>query len=111
MKPNAFLINTARGPIVNHKDLYEALTNNIIAGAGLDAFDPEPATPETSPLLKLNNVIVTCHRAGDSITSNKNVAKLAVEQVFRVARGEWPLNILNPEVKEKYTRKWPKIVL
>ena len=109
MKPSAYIINTGRGALIDHQALYTALTQGTIAGAALDAFEPEPATPENSPLISLNNVIVTGHRAGPGITSNINVANLVTEQIFRVINGQWPFDIINPEVKEKYTQKWAKM--
>lgn len=62
MKPSAILINTARGPLVDESDLYEALVNKEIAGAGLDVFEKEPVT-EDNPLLQLDNVVLTPHSA------------------------------------------------
>lgn len=63
MKPHAIFINTARGPIICESDLVEALQARRIAGAGLDVFEKEPLPPD-SPLLKMNNVILTPHAAG-----------------------------------------------
>lgn len=63
MKPTAYFINTSRGAIVNEEDLCEALTNGVIAGAGLDVFNIEPL-PHTSPLTKMDNVILSAHSAG-----------------------------------------------
>ena len=62
MKPTAFVINTARGGVVNEGDLYEALKAKRIAGAGLDVFEKEP--PGDNPLFALDNVILTAHTAG-----------------------------------------------
>ena len=108
MKPTAYIINAARGPIINQEALYTALTEELIAGAALDAIDPEPCTPENNPLLGLENVIVTAHRAGRGKTAFSNVAKMVPKQVFKVAGGEWPDNIVNPAVKDKYLKKWMK---
>ncbi|ADQ13529.1 2-hydroxyacid dehydrogenase [Halanaerobium hydrogeniformans] len=63
MKKNAILINTARGPVVNSKDLAEALNNEKIAGAGIDVFEMEPPIPEDHPLLNAKNTILTPHTA------------------------------------------------
>jgi len=106
MKPTAYIINTARGPIINRDALYTALTQGLIAGAGLDVTEPEPSNPENNPLLSLDNVIITAHNAGVGKVAFANLARLVPEQVFRVARGEWPHNLLNPEVKENYIQKW-----
>jgi len=106
MKPTAYIINTARGPIINHDALYTALTEGLIAGAGLDVTMPEPSNPENNPLLSLDNVIITAHSAGISKVALANLARLVPKQVLRIARGEWPYNLVNPEVKAKYTRKW-----
>ena len=108
MKPTAYIINAARGPIINQEALYTALTEELIAGAALDAIDPEPCAPENNPLLALENVIVTAHRAGRGKKAFSNVAKIVPKQVFKVARGEWPNNIINPAVKDKYLNKWMK---
>ena len=63
MKPTAFLINEARGPVVNAVDLAEALNAGTIAGAGIDVFEVEPPLPADHPLLHSKNTIVTPHAA------------------------------------------------
>lgn len=63
MKKSAILINVARGPVVNAKDLAEALNNGVIAGAGIDVFDSEPPLPEDEPLLHCKNILLTPHIA------------------------------------------------
>ena len=108
MKPTAYLINTARGPIVNRDALYTALTQTWIEGAGLDVTEPEPSTPENNPLVNLPNVIITAHSAGQDKVAFANLARLVPEQVLRVMRGELPNNLLNPEVKERYRQRWGK---
>jgi phosphoglycerate dehydrogenase-like enzyme len=60
MKPSAYLINTSRGPIIDEKALVAALTENRIAGAGLDVFETEPLPPD-QPLLRLTNTVITPH--------------------------------------------------
>ncbi|MFC1533839.1 C-terminal binding protein [Thermodesulfobacteriota bacterium] len=108
MKNSAFVINVARGPLINEPDLYKALSEGYIAGAGLDVTDPEPP-PKDSPLLKYDNVIVTGHNAGASAESNYRMWSLPIEQVARVIRGEWPIYVVNPEVKERYIAKWGNV--
>ncbi len=105
MKPTACLINTARGPIVDHDALYTALTQGLISTAAFDVTEPEPI-PLDSPLLKLDNFIVTAHSASASPLSLAELPPRPVEEVIRVVKGEWPIGLLNPKVKEKYRRKW-----
>jgi phosphoglycerate dehydrogenase-like enzyme len=101
MKPTAFLINTARGGVVNEPDLYEALKNKRIAGAGLDVFDEEP--PVGSPLLTLDNVVMTAHTAGVDLKSRDDMASLAARAIAKLLTGEWPAEwVVNPQVKEKF---------
>jgi phosphoglycerate dehydrogenase-like enzyme len=101
MKPTAFLINTARGGVVNEPDLYDALKAKRIAGAGLDVFEEEP--PEGSPLLTLDNVVLTAHAAGVDMQSRDDMARLAAQIIIRLLRGEWPDGcVVNPEVREKW---------
>lgn len=103
MKPTAFFINTARGGVVNEADLYDALKNNRIAGAGLDVFEEEP--PGDHPLLTLDNVVLTAHTAGVDLQSRDDMARLAAQLIIRLLRGEWPDGcVVNPEVKEKWQR-------
>ena len=83
MKKNAFIINCARGGILNEDDLYEALLNEKIAGAGLDVFDVEP-TPSSNPLFKLNNVILSPHIAGVTVESTVRMATETVQNVLDV---------------------------
>jgi len=105
MKPNAYLINTARGALVDSDALYTALTEGIIAGAGLDVTDPEPIDSD-NPLLKLKNVIFTGHSGYYSETSVIQQRKWPIDEVARVLSGEWPRALLNPQVKEKFTQRW-----
>ena len=83
MKKSSFIINCARGGILNEEDLYEALTNKKIAGAGLDVFDVEP-TPSSNPLFKLNNVILSPHIAGVTVESTVRMATETVQNVLDV---------------------------
>jgi D-3-phosphoglycerate dehydrogenase len=106
MKPTAYLVNTARGPVVDQEALYKALTEGYIAGAGLDLIDPE--LDLESPLLKLDNIIYTGHSAFYSQTSGPEMRRRAVGGVIRVLKGRWPLNWANPEVKRKFIDRWGK---
>jgi D-3-phosphoglycerate dehydrogenase len=105
MKPTAFLINTSRGQVVDRNGLNEALMRGYIAGAGLDVMDPEPPDPD-DPILMLENVIITGHSAHASVESSKELHRCPVEEVIRVLSGEWPRNLVNPLVKEKYQMRW-----
>ena len=98
MKPEAILINTSRGPVVEEAALTRALSDGKLFGAGLDVFEQEP-TPPNNPLLKLPNVLLTAHFAGP--TWDNNVARLrnAFDNVQRVHRGEKPLWVV-PELAE-----------
>ncbi|MGE4317345.1 MAG: phosphoglycerate dehydrogenase [Deferribacterales bacterium] len=80
MQPHAFLINTARGGIVNEDDLYEAVTAEIIAGAGVDVFNHEPYIGK---LTELKNVIMTCHMGAATIDSRYDMEIQSVEEAVR----------------------------
>ena len=96
MKPNAVLLNTSRGPIVDEKALIEALTENQIAGAGLDVFEKEPISTD-NPLLKLENVLLTPHTAGHSYEGWFRRSQFAWDNIQRVASGQTPLSLAFPE--------------
>jgi len=105
MKPTACLINTARGAVVDPDALYTALSQGHISAAAIDVTEPEPL-PTDSPLLKLDNIIITAHCAGISPLSVAEMLRRPGEEIIRVVKGEWPVGLLNPQVKEKYCRKW-----
>jgi D-3-phosphoglycerate dehydrogenase len=108
MKPSACLVNTARGPIVDHEALYAALTEGCIAAAAFDVTEPEPINLD-NPLLKLDNFIVTAHSAHAYSSANPGLTRRAGEEIIRVVKGEWPYGLLNPRVKDKYLEKWGKL--
>ena len=83
MKKSSFIINCARGGILNEEDLYEALKDENISGAGLDVIDVEP-TPSSNPLFKLNNVILSPHIAGVTVESTIRMATETVQNVLDV---------------------------
>jgi D-3-phosphoglycerate dehydrogenase len=91
MKKGAFLINTARGPLVDYRALYDALVSGQIGGAMLDTFAVEPVPPDW-PLLQLPNVTLTPHIAGASVRTVSVAAEQVAEEVRRFLAGEPPLN-------------------
>jgi D-3-phosphoglycerate dehydrogenase len=97
MKKSAFLINTARGPIVDGKALYKALKSGEIAGAGVDVTEPEPL-PDDDPLLTLENFIITPHVAWYSEESQELLQRETTRAVVRVLKGGRPRSLVNPEV-------------
>ncbi|MGE5617646.1 MAG: 2-hydroxyacid dehydrogenase [Sphingomonadaceae bacterium] len=97
MKPTAFLINAARGPIVDERALIAALREGRIAGAGLDVFDREPTDPE-NPLLKMENVVAVPHIGSATIATRRAMAELAADNAMAVLQGRPPLTPVNPEV-------------
>jgi glyoxylate reductase/D-3-phosphoglycerate dehydrogenase len=96
MKPSAYLVNTSRGPVIDEVALYNALSNGIIAGAGLDVFDQEPPAAD-NPLFALENVVFTAHLAGPTFESNTARVRNGFDNVQRVARGSAPLWVI-PEL-------------
>jgi D-3-phosphoglycerate dehydrogenase len=97
MKPTAFLINTARGGIVDTDALCQALQAKRIAGAALDVFEGEPLRAD-SPLRALENVYLTPHVAGSSADARRLSGATAAENLIRALNGSRPEGIVNPEV-------------
>jgi len=100
MKRGAFLINTARGAIIDEKALHRALKTGRLAGAGLDVLTVEPPLPD-NPLLKLENVILTPHMGNDTLEAFERLSTEAATDIIRVLEGRRPLHPANPEVLEK----------
>jgi D-3-phosphoglycerate dehydrogenase len=100
MKPSAYFINTARGPVVDELALIEALQEKRIAGAGLDVFEMEPIAPD-NPLLKMDNVVVVPHSASYSDAAIAEQPVNPAQEVARVLSGKWPNNPVNATVKPK----------
>jgi phosphoglycerate dehydrogenase-like enzyme len=97
MKPTAYFINTARGPIVRERELVRALEKGWIAGAGLDVFEQEPP-PKDHPLFAMNNVVVTPHGLPWTADLVRDNGVEACDNLLRIARGELPDSIVNREV-------------
>jgi glyoxylate reductase len=97
MKPNAVLVNTARGPVVDMDALYEALKEKRIFGAGLDVTDPEPI-PMDSPLLTLDNIVIAPHIASASKISRDQMSWMAAQNLIAGLKGERLPNCVNPQV-------------
>ena len=97
MKPTAYLINTARGPVVDEPAFISALQQGKIAGAGIDVYEQEPLSAN-NPLLQMDNVICTPHVAGSSKIGWETIRRRAGEEAARVLRGERPEVVVNPEV-------------
>jgi len=97
MKPTAYLINTARGPVVDEKALYKALVARRIAGAALDVFEQEPLGAD-HPLVTLDNVIVTPHSICWTDEFFRNNAESAFRSIMAVAKGETPTYVVNRDV-------------
>jgi D-3-phosphoglycerate dehydrogenase len=100
MKPTAFLINCSRGPVVDTEALVRALDAKKIAGCALDTTDPEPL-PDPHPLRGRENVIITPHVAWYSEQALVGLQAGAPSEVRRVLTGEWPVNVVNRDVKGK----------
>ncbi len=96
MKPEAFVINTSRGEVIDEKALAQALGEKRIAGAGLDVFEHEPrVTPE---LLRMRNVVLLPHIGSASIETRTRMGLIAAENLIACFQGQVPPNCLNPEV-------------
>ena len=100
MKPNAILVNTARGPVVDMNALYDALKEQRIFGAGLDVTEPEPL-PANHPILTLDNAIVVPHIASASKATRDQMAWMAAQNLIAGLKGERLPNYVNLEVYEK----------
>lgn len=107
MKPDAILINTARGGIVDEQALYEAARDKRIGKIAMDVFAVEPL-PVDSPLRKLDNAILTGHMIGHSREARERVPYVATENVSRILLGTLPAHVRNPEVIPHWLGRWGK---
>lgn len=104
MKKEAFIINTARGPVINEKALIEALQDEKIAGAGLDVLEIEPIDPN-NPLLKMDNVLLNPHSAFYSVEAEAELKRKTAQNVADVLSGYFPTYLVNKDVKGKLNLK------
>lgn len=107
MKPTAVIINTARGDVINEKEMTEALKQRVIAGAALDVLNPDPPSSDNE-LLKMENVLVTPHVAGWNEEVMSAMIKCANENLFQALEGKIPTYIKNPQVTEKWLARFGK---
>ncbi len=92
MKPTAYLINTSRGPVIDEVALVGALKNKVIAGAGIDVFENEPAL--TEGLSQLPNVVMTPHIASATMKDREDMARIAVENIIMALEGSIPRDLV-----------------
>ena len=104
MKETAFLINAARGPIVNEMALIKALQEGWIRGAGLDVFEQEPVSPD-NPLLKMDNVILSPHALTQIDQTFSTMWEIIAEQIATIIHGEVPETLVNREVLDSSEMK------
>ncbi|MFD1067027.1 C-terminal binding protein [Oceanobacillus locisalsi] len=101
MKKGVYLVNTARGPVIDEKSLIEALENGTVAGVGLDVLESEPIDPN-HPFLTMDNVTLTPHMAGYSEESAEEMrSKTALGIIDVLLYGQYPKYLVNKDVKEK----------
>ena len=101
MKPQAILINTSRGPVVDEAALIRALSERWIAAAGVDVLEQEPPSAD-NPLFSLDNAVITPHIAGYTDQSLDNSWRLSVETALALAQGRWPRSYVNHNVKPRW---------
>jgi phosphoglycerate dehydrogenase-like enzyme len=100
MKPSAYLINCARGPIVDQRALTAALQERRIAGAGLDVFEDEPLSAD-DPLIRLDNVMLSPHTAAHTLELSIAMGEVNCQQMLAAARGESPPDVVNRDVLDR----------
>jgi len=100
MKPEAILVNAARGPVVDTDALTAALQDGTIGGAALDVTDPEPIPPD-HPIVRLPNALIVPHTASATVATRDNMAVMAAKNLLAILNGEEPPSIVNPEVLKR----------
>ena len=106
MKRCAYFVNTGRGRTVDEPALIVALQEGQIAGAGLDVFEEEPLSSD-SPLMEMENVVLTPHSAGLSEAIWNRGATIMGQEAARIFRGEWPMSLANPQVRDRLDPRRP----
>jgi glyoxylate reductase len=96
MQPSAYLVNTARGPIVDEKALVRALEQKRIAGAGLDVYEHEPMVEPG--LINLPNAVLTPHLGSAALETREQMAAIVVENILAVIEGRRPPNLFNAKI-------------
>ncbi|UCH86783.1 MAG: D-glycerate dehydrogenase [Dehalococcoidia bacterium] len=107
MKPTAVLVNTARGAIVDQRDLWRFLKDGRIAAAAIDVSEQEPIAPD-DPLLGLDNIIITPHIASASVATRLGMARMAVDNLLTALRGQVPPQCVNREAIPRWRRALPR---
>lgn len=97
MKSSAYIINTARGQIINERDLIRALKLGWIAGAGLDVFESEPPSPD-NPLLKMKNVVLLPHIGSATVATRARMSEVAAKDLLSVLNGKYPTYVVNRQL-------------
>ncbi|MGJ5208209.1 hydroxyacid dehydrogenase [Bradyrhizobium sp. HKCCYLR20261] len=105
MQPSAYFVTTARGFIHDEDALLAALTEQRIAGAGLDVWAKEPPPPD-HPLLQLDNVLASPHTAGVTREARQNMGRIAAEQLLAALDGSRPPRLINPEAWPRYSARF-----
>lgn len=106
MRPGAFFVNTARAALVDQEALIAALREHRLRGAALDVAEPEPLTPG-SPLLEMENVIITPHHAGTTERTRERTLKQAATNLVLMLNGKIPdLGLCNPAVRDRFEARW-----
>ena len=111
MQPDAVLINTSRGAIIDEAALVDCLRRHAIAGAALDVFSgidvfARAGVPQSHPLLELDNLIATPHCAGSSVESTQESKLRGAQHAAQVLQGLWPTHVVNPQVVPRTALVW-----
>jgi phosphoglycerate dehydrogenase-like enzyme len=97
MKPTAYLVNAASTYVIDMDSITQALKEKRIAGAAFDVYETWPVRPD-SPLLELNNVVLTPHIGGATDETIVRHSQMITDDIERFLRGEQPKNLVNPQV-------------